>query len=145
MRGRRVLGGAATLAVLGTGAYLAAYRFPDAPLQIGVALVLTLLILLIVRYVLLLWLAYLHHIESRGGAVERDGPAPRVTIIVPVYNEGAVIVGALRSLLALRYPAFDILVVDDGSTDQTCERAASLQGRHRDVELRVVSKRNGGK
>jgi cellulose synthase/poly-beta-1,6-N-acetylglucosamine synthase-like glycosyltransferase len=144
MRTHPLIGGAAVLAVLGTAVYLAADRFPDAPLHVGVALLLIFLILLVVRYVLLLWLAYLHHIESRGAAAT-DGPAPRVTIIVPVYNEATVIVAALRSLLALRYPAFDILVVDDGSTDQTFDRVASLQGRYGAVSLRVVRKRNGGK
>jgi cellulose synthase/poly-beta-1,6-N-acetylglucosamine synthase-like glycosyltransferase len=144
MRGRQLIGGATALFVLGVAAYGVAERFPDAPLQIGVALVLTFLIVLVVRYVLLLWLAYLHHIESRGAAPS-DGRAPPVTIIVPVFNEAAVIVAALRSLLALRYPAFEILVVDDGSTDETFDRAASLQGRYGAVTLRVVRKRNGGK
>jgi cellulose synthase/poly-beta-1,6-N-acetylglucosamine synthase-like glycosyltransferase len=144
MRRRRFIGGATALAALAVAAYVFAELFPDAPLQIGVALVLTFLIVLVARYGLLLWLAYLHHIESRG-AVSSDGPAPRVTIIVPVYNEATVIVAALRSLLALRYPAFDILVVDDGSTDQTFERATSLQGRYGAVTLRVVRKLNGGK
>ncbi len=35
--------------------------------------------------------------------------------------------------------------MDDGSTDRTVERAASLEGRYGDTTLRVVSKRNGGK
>jgi biofilm PGA synthesis N-glycosyltransferase PgaC len=119
-------------------------RFPDAPLQIGVALVLAFLVVLIVRYIMLLWLGYLHHIESR---VEEDAAAPtqRVTIIVPVYNEAAVIVPALRSLLELEYPSFDILVVDDGSTDRTLQLATDMEGQYGNVRLRVVHKRNGGK
>ena len=40
-------------------------------LQIGVAFVLTFLVVLIVRYVLLIWLGYLHHMESRALAHER--------------------------------------------------------------------------
>ena len=91
-----------------------------------------------------MWLSYLHHIESRERPVV-DRTLRPVTIIVPVYNEEALIAPALRSLLALDYPAFDILVVDDGSTDRTLERAASLEGRYGPVTLRVVSKANGGK
>ena len=127
------------------GSYYFTDRFPDAPLQIGVGLVFTFLIVLVVRYVLLLWLGYLHHIESRAGAEELELATSRVTILVPVYNEAAVIVSALRSLLALEYPAYDILVVDDGSTDRTYELASSLAGQHGDVTVRVVRKRNGGK
>jgi cellulose synthase/poly-beta-1,6-N-acetylglucosamine synthase-like glycosyltransferase len=48
-------------------------------------------------------------------------------------------------LLDLDYPAYEILVIDDGSTDDTYARAAELEGRHGDVVIRVVSKTNGGK
>ena len=133
------------IAALVLAGYVITDRFPDAPLQIGVGLVLTFLIVLIVRYVLLLWLAYLHHIESRVEVEESQVATSRVTIIVPVYNEAAVITSALRSLLALDYPAYDILVVDDGSTDETFALASSLAGSHGPVDLRVVRKQNGGK
>jgi glycosyltransferase involved in cell wall biosynthesis len=42
-----------------------------------------------------------------------------VTLIVPAYNEGAGIVAAVQAMAALRYPRYEILVVDDGSTDDT--------------------------
>lgn len=113
-------------------------------LQIGVVFVLTFLVVLIVRYILLLWLGFLHHIENRGLSLV-DTPEPAVTIVVPVYNEEAVITSALRSLLTLDYPSFEIIVVDDGSSDRTLERAAQLEGKYGDITLRVVSKRNGGK
>jgi biofilm PGA synthesis N-glycosyltransferase PgaC len=111
--------------------------------QLAVALLSTFLVVLVVRYVLLLWLGYLHHIEGHAG---RDsGVAPHVTVIVPVFNEEAVIVPALRALLELRYPWFDIVVVDDGSRDRTYAMASALAGRYGNTTLRVVTKRNGGK
>jgi len=114
--------------------------------QIGIAFVLAFLILLIVRYILLLWLGYLHHLENRRRAHdERRTPDAAVSVIVPVYNEEAVIVSALRSLLALRSVSLEIIVVDDGSTDRTFERAVSMEGRYSETTLRVVSKSNGGK
>jgi cellulose synthase/poly-beta-1,6-N-acetylglucosamine synthase-like glycosyltransferase len=113
-------------------------------LVIGVATMLAFLIVLVVRYILMLWLGYLHHIESRGRGHEPTREPP-VTILVPVYNEGATIVPALRSLLALRYPVIEVIVVDDGSTDETRERAASMVGRYGDSTVRLVSKPNGGK
>jgi poly-beta-1,6-N-acetyl-D-glucosamine synthase len=40
-----------------------------------------------------------------------------VSVIVPVHNEEAVILPVLASLLAMRYPEFEVVVVNDGSTD----------------------------
>ncbi|TQN44271.1 cellulose synthase/poly-beta-1,6-N-acetylglucosamine synthase-like glycosyltransferase [Blastococcus colisei] len=95
-------------------------------------------------------------------------PAP-VTVVVPAYNEGPVIVPAVTSLLALDYPALQVVVVNDGSTDDTLERLvtafdllptqlppeafAALPGRpvravwqpcRRGIPLRVVDKEAGG-
>ncbi|HEY9227975.1 MAG TPA: glycosyltransferase family 2 protein [Gemmatimonadaceae bacterium] len=111
---------------------------------IGIAIVLTFLVVLIVRYILLLWLGYLHHIENRGHAHDETAEPP-VTVIVPVFNEEAVILASLRGLLALRYPSLEILVVDDGSNDRTRSLAESLAGRYGATTVRVVSKQNGGK
>lgn len=113
-------------------------------LRIGIALVLAFLVLLVVRYFILLWLGYLQHIESKTARVDA-GFLPPVTLVVPAYNEGAMIQAAIRSLLELDYPAYEILVVDDGSTDDTYARAAELEGRYGPVQVRVVSKANGGK
>jgi biofilm PGA synthesis N-glycosyltransferase PgaC len=122
------------------------YQFASWWLTFGVTMLLFFLIVVIARYVILLWLGYLHHLEAR---IEEDDPhdlfEPPVTIIVPAYNEGAVIEQAIRSLLALDYPAYEVLVVDDGSTDDTYMRASALEGRYGDVVLRVVSKSNNGK
>jgi cellulose synthase/poly-beta-1,6-N-acetylglucosamine synthase-like glycosyltransferase len=53
--------------------------------------------------------------------LERDLELP-VSILVPAYNEQRTIVESVGSLLTLRYPEFEVLVVSDGSTDQTVER-----------------------
>ena len=47
--------------------------------------------------------------------------APPVSIIVPAYNEEATIVASVRSFLALQYPLFEVVVVNDGSKDGTIE------------------------
>ncbi|HKO15978.1 MAG TPA: glycosyltransferase family 2 protein [Gemmatimonadaceae bacterium] len=113
-------------------------------LRVGIGLVLTFLVLLVIRYVLLLWLGYLQHVEARG-QLDDGVHHPPVTIIVPVFNEAPVLEAAIRSLLALDYPAFEVLVVDDGSTDATWALASALAGAYGDVTVRAVRKRNGGK
>jgi GT2 family glycosyltransferase len=45
--------------------------------------------------------------------------APAVSVVVCSYNGGATLEQCLRSLRALDYPAYEVIVVDDGSTDQT--------------------------
>ncbi len=48
--------------------------------------------------------------------------APPVTILAPMYNEGAVCVEAVRALLGVGYPSVEVLVVNDGSKDETVAR-----------------------
>lgn len=69
--------------------------------------------------------------------------APLVSIIVPAYNEEVNAVGSVQSLLDGDYPNFDIIFVDDGSTDQTYERVNQAFAGH--PKVRVFSKPNGGK
>jgi cellulose synthase/poly-beta-1,6-N-acetylglucosamine synthase-like glycosyltransferase len=48
--------------------------------------------------------------------------APPITLVVPAFNEEATCVEAVRSLLTLNYPEYEIVVVNDGSRDRTRER-----------------------
>ena len=112
------------------------------------------LCLLIFRYAVLILYSFMDHIEGvfrqRRGPVQdltprSDLALPMVTLVVPAYNEGPVIQPAIRSLLALDYPNYEIIVVDDGSTDDTYEKAIEVARESRDIRVRVVTKRNGGK
>lgn len=47
---------------------------------------------------------------------------PGIAILVPAYNEAPVIVSSIRSLLNLEYPDSEIVVINDGSTDETMDR-----------------------
>jgi biofilm PGA synthesis N-glycosyltransferase PgaC len=108
------------------------------------------LVLLVLRYALLILYSFLDHIEAiRRGAPKYsehdEASLPMVTLVVPAYNEGVVIEAALRSLLVLDYPNYEIIVVDDGSTDDTYEKALAVARESHDISIRVVTKRNGGK
>ena len=70
---------------------------------------------------------------------------PLVSILVPGFNEAPSIGATLRSLLAIDYPNFEILVLDDGSTDGMADVARTYEGRHGSAVCRVLSKPNGGK
>jgi biofilm PGA synthesis N-glycosyltransferase PgaC len=73
-----------------------------------------------------------------------DGELPFVSIVVPAYCEATVIEGTLEALLALDYPDYEIVVVDDGSPDRTAElvRARLVEGGR----VRLIAKRvNEGK
>ena len=48
--------------------------------------------------------------------------APSITIIAPAFNEGMTIVENVRSLLSLKYVNYEVMVVNDGSKDDTLEK-----------------------
>lgn len=54
-----------------------------------------------------------------AGRSEKSPFLPFVTLLVPAYNEEVTIVESLRSQLSLRYPAYEIVVCNDGSKDKT--------------------------
>jgi len=48
--------------------------------------------------------------------------APSISVIAPAYNEGKTIVDNIRSLLSLHYNDFEVIIVNDGSTDDSLEK-----------------------
>ena len=48
-----------------------------------------------------------------------SGLEPPISIIIPAYNEETTIVSSIRSLMQLNYPEFELIVVNDGSKDET--------------------------
>jgi len=55
----------------------------------------------------------------RFGEIFRMPIVKPVSVIVPTYNEELGVIESVRSLLSLRYPVFEVIVVNDGSTDAT--------------------------
>lgn len=68
--------------------------------------------------------------------------APKVSIVVPVYNVEKYLRECLDSLLAQKLKDIEIIVVNDGSTDSSPDIAAEYAAR--DASVRVISKENEG-
>lgn len=93
--------------------------------------------------------------------------APPIAVLAPAFNEEVTIVESVRSLLALHYPDFEVIVINDGSRDGTLARMIEYFGlapvdRYHDVSVKhqpirglyaspriprllVIDKDNGGK
>ncbi|KIN76054.1 glycosyltransferase [Sulfitobacter mediterraneus] len=67
---------------------------------------------------------------------------PSVTVVIPAYNEADVITQCIERVLQSQYPYFDIIVVDDGSTDDTYAKALPYGTL---PNVTVLTRQNGGK
>lgn len=110
-----------------------------------------------------------HHLQRFGRVREMLSSrlAPPVSIVLPAYNEAAGIVDAIRSMSIVEYPRFEIVIANDGSSDDTLEALieafqlelvripyrdelgtkpirAIYRGRS-GVDITVVDKDNGGR
>jgi len=63
---------------------------------------------------------------------------PFVTVLIPAYNESENIKGTIESALGIDYPAYEVIVIDDGSTDDTAEKAEK-------TGVLVLRQKNAGK
>ncbi len=89
------------------------------------------------------WRAWRYRAVSSPG----DAVLPRVTVIVPAYNEGAMVRIALESALACDYPRdrLEILAIDDGSKDDTWDHIQAVAEAHPDVVTAIRQPKNAGK
>jgi glycosyltransferase involved in cell wall biosynthesis len=67
-----------------------------------------------------------------------SSPAPKISVVVPVHNGAAFLGPCLESVFASDFPCFEVIVVDDASTDSTASIAA-----HFPVKV-ILSPRRGG-
>jgi len=111
-----------------------------------VALIIFLFVLLF-RYFAILVLAYFYINEYTYKL--GSGFYPFLSIIIPVYNEEKVVADSVSSLLALDYSNYEIIIVNDGSTDKTENVAKKLvgyqKGLHNDIKVSLINRPNGGK
>jgi cellulose synthase/poly-beta-1,6-N-acetylglucosamine synthase-like glycosyltransferase len=124
-----------------------------------------------IAFTALAWRSIMAHLRARrfsgAGEALASPLTPPVSMLLPAYNEQAGIVESVHSLLALRYPEHEVVVVNDGSTDATLERMTEafdlipvqkalrdsvttrpIRGTYvsrRDPQLWLIDKENGGK
>lgn len=89
-------------------------------------------VLLLAQVALLFWNL---RVVRRPQAREWRAGAPRISVLVPARNEQASIADCVDALLAQDYPALEIVVLDDDSTDRTAE----IVRARRDPRLRLVT------
>ena len=70
------------------------------------------------------------------------GTAPRFSVIMPVYNVGAYLDESVGSVLAQTYGDYEVILVDDGSTDGSGEKCDVYAAGH--PNFRVIHQENRG-
>ncbi|MFM9882600.1 MAG: glycosyltransferase family 2 protein [Burkholderiales bacterium] len=88
-----------------------------------------------------LWVRYRPHAPA---TMEN---APRLTIVIPAYNEGALVEKTIDSCVAAAYPRdrLQIIAIDDGSRDDTWRYIAQAAGRHPELVTAIRLRENRGK
>ena len=111
-------------------------------LQIGSWIILIYMMMIIIVYGVMLFISLLQirrgyqldHKEPYDELLHSEYTKP-VSILVPAYNESAGIYGSIRSLLSIEYPEYEIIIINDGSTDDTLEKLIS---RFKLIKIRRV-------
>lgn len=105
------------------------------------------LFILLFRYFGILFLAYFY--ITKYTVEEHAGFSPFISIIIPAYNEGVNLKASIESLLKLNYSNYELVIVNDGSKDNTKEVAESLvgvrNGKNSKIKVSLINKPNGGK
>lgn len=65
-----------------------------------------------------------------------------ISIVVPAYNAAGVIERCIDTVLRQTYPDFELLIIDDGSTDETAEIVAAKAAQ--DARIHLIRQENAG-
>lgn len=101
------------------------------------------IILALMRVFVVGYLALVKYYQEKNAKPFVKKDLPPVSILIPAYNEEITAIQTINSLLKIKYPTFEILFLDDGSTDRTFEFVQKTFFNH--PLVRVITKSNGGK
>ena len=122
------------------------YLYGDTFVKYGIIFILVFSLIVIARYFILLLLSMLNLFRHVRTNQKHDYyNEKKITIIVPCFNEDKVIQASLESLMKQTYQNYEIIVVDDGSTDDTFKIAKRMEFNNGKCRLIAVTKKNGGK
>jgi glycosyltransferase involved in cell wall biosynthesis len=82
----------------------------------------------------------LYCVTARKPAVKRQAHHPKVSVIIPTYNRAGMLPLAIESILRQTYQDWELVIVSDGSTDNT----AQVVRRYQDPRIKYYEKKNGG-
>ncbi|HTE57276.1 MAG TPA: glycosyltransferase family 2 protein [Verrucomicrobiae bacterium] len=102
------------------------------------------LVFVIAKILFFTTLSMKHHTRHKRLHPRALSYTPFVSVIVPSYNEGMTLNNCIESLVAQTYPNFEIVIVNDGSTDDTLQVARRIARQYKPL-IRIVTKENGGK
>lgn len=102
------------------------------------------LVFVVAKVLFFTGLSVKHHARHKRLHPRALAYTPFVSIIVPSYNEGMTLNNCIESLVAQTYPNYEIVIVNDGSTDNTLQVARRLARQYKPL-IRIVTKQNGGK
>ncbi len=97
----------------------------------------------VARAILLTALAILNRRQEVRGQAPAMAPDAFVSVIIPAFNEAKVIAASIRRVLASKGVQLDVIVVDDGSKDETSAVVSRAFGE--DARVRLLTIANGGK
>ncbi|MEI7904423.1 MAG: glycosyltransferase [Candidatus Firestonebacteria bacterium] len=104
------------------------------------------LCILIIRYFGLIYFSYLNFTFHDADKSKKEPVEyPLVSILLPAYNEGKNIEESIKSLIALDYPFKEIVIINDGSKDDSLARAKKYEGIYSNATVKVLSQTNQGK
>lgn len=77
--------------------------------------------------------------RDRANALSRNDACPLVSVVIPTYNRASVICRTIDNVLEQTYPNVEVIIVDDGSTDDTEEKLRAYANR-----IRIIRQPNAG-
>lgn len=96
----------------------------------------------IFRFLFLIYFAWKQKRKTLSRTIH-SSYQPFVSVVIAAYNEEKVIAKTIRSILDSKYGEFEVIVVDDGSTDGTSKVMKETFYKH--PKVRFIQKENGGK